>query len=204
MSEIFSRIIKQIRLEHGYTQEQLATTIGKSLSAIKKWECGERIPRPQTLLELTKLFKIDIIYLLNDSFNDSYLFKIPIYTGNNAKTLFADEQIMNTIAFPESLIADSFKYFGIPIVDSSLINEGLKKGDIAIFQKCGTKDIKPGEIGLFTFEDSVYCRVFNKNKNSIELISYNTDYKTISSNDIEIIGKLYLTIKKQTYINTRS
>lgn len=56
--------IKQLRLAKGYTQNDLANLIGVSSGAISMYERGEREPSIETLHALSKIFKVDMNYLL--------------------------------------------------------------------------------------------------------------------------------------------
>ncbi len=49
--------IKAIRLELGFTQEDLARTLGLALSTVSKWEQGVTSPSPLAREKLEKLLK---------------------------------------------------------------------------------------------------------------------------------------------------
>ncbi len=56
--------LKQLRLQAGLTQEQLASCIGVSSRTIKHWEHGTRIPNAVSLLALAKCFNVSVDWLL--------------------------------------------------------------------------------------------------------------------------------------------
>lgn len=62
-------LIKQLRLEHGLTQKQLADRLGVSDKAVSKWECGNGSPDISLLSALSEVFGTDIGTLLSGSMN---------------------------------------------------------------------------------------------------------------------------------------
>lgn len=61
---IIAKNITNLRLEHGYTQFQLATILNYSDKAISKWERAESIPDITVLKEIADLFGVTVDYLL--------------------------------------------------------------------------------------------------------------------------------------------
>ncbi len=60
----FKDILKDLRIEKGLTQEQLAKDINFSMSIVNKWENGKKNPSVQALKILSKYFKVSTDYLL--------------------------------------------------------------------------------------------------------------------------------------------
>lgn len=60
----FKSILKELRMEKGFSQKELAIETGLSLSAIGKWEAGIREPSGHVLIVLSKYFKVSTDYLL--------------------------------------------------------------------------------------------------------------------------------------------
>lgn len=56
--------LKQLRLQAGLTQEQLASCIGVSSRTIKHWEHGTRTPSTVSLLALARCFHVSVDWLL--------------------------------------------------------------------------------------------------------------------------------------------
>lgn len=50
--------LKALRINAGYTQEQLAELIGVSLGTIKNWERGKTFPKQPMIEKLCELYKI--------------------------------------------------------------------------------------------------------------------------------------------------
>ena len=68
--EFFERI-KQLRLEKGMTQTQLAKGLGTSTGTIAMWETGKRMPSFETLCALEEYFDKRMDYILGRSEDDS-------------------------------------------------------------------------------------------------------------------------------------
>ncbi|MBD5636654.1 MAG: helix-turn-helix transcriptional regulator [Clostridia bacterium] len=62
--EKFYERLKELRIEKGLTQAQLAEETGLSRSAIGFWENGERIPLASVIITLAKYFNVSTDYLL--------------------------------------------------------------------------------------------------------------------------------------------
>jgi len=68
----FANVFKQLRIEKGFTQEQLANALGISRSAVGMYESGKRIPDSEDLEKFADFFNVDIDYLLGRSQQSTY------------------------------------------------------------------------------------------------------------------------------------
>jgi transcriptional regulator with XRE-family HTH domain len=59
----FGELLKQLRKEKGYSQEQLAQKINKSKSLISKYENNQKLPTLETLIDLSVLFDVSLDFL---------------------------------------------------------------------------------------------------------------------------------------------
>ena len=57
-------IIKELRIERGMTQKQLAELLFTSQDTISLWECGKSFPDILMVVKLTKIFHVSADYLL--------------------------------------------------------------------------------------------------------------------------------------------
>ena len=55
----FKDILKELRIERGLTQKELADAVHFSLSTINKWENGKKLPGYEALRALAIFFKVD-------------------------------------------------------------------------------------------------------------------------------------------------
>lgn len=60
----FKDVLRSLRIECGWTQEELGNRIGTSKSAVANWETGLRVPKADKLEEIADLFNVDLDYLL--------------------------------------------------------------------------------------------------------------------------------------------
>ena len=60
----FGNILKELRLQSGMTQKDLATKIGVTKSVISYYELSERSPSPEVLIKLANIFHVSTDYLL--------------------------------------------------------------------------------------------------------------------------------------------
>jgi len=58
--------IKTARTEKKITQKQLAESLGLTIATIKKYEKGDRTPRPETLKQLEKILGIELFELIEN------------------------------------------------------------------------------------------------------------------------------------------
>lgn len=68
MDKSISEKIKALRKKIKLTQEELSSISNISLSAIRKYETGERIPKYETISSIAEALKTDISYLLNEEY----------------------------------------------------------------------------------------------------------------------------------------
>ena len=60
----FGSRLKELRKQHGMTQQQLAGRIGVTKSVISFYELKERVPSPEVLIKLSYIFHVTTDYLL--------------------------------------------------------------------------------------------------------------------------------------------
>ncbi len=60
----FSERLKELRLEKGLTQRDLATSTNLSQSAIVHWENNRRVPNADAVIVLAKYFNVSTDYIL--------------------------------------------------------------------------------------------------------------------------------------------
>lgn len=62
--------IKKYRNEKGLTQEQLADKLNLSIHSVRKWEQGERRPRPGTIKRIAQILEVSTIDITGESVDD--------------------------------------------------------------------------------------------------------------------------------------
>lgn len=123
-----NHIIKEKRIERGYTQEQLASILGVTAPAVNKWEKGSSFPDITLLPVLARVLKTDLNTLLsfkNDLTREELamflneLSKIAIYESTEKAFETAKEKISE---YPES--DELILYCAIIIENSALMEKG--------------------------------------------------------------------------------
>lgn len=64
MIEVREMNIKQLREQHGMTQEDLATRLGVKCPAVSKWERGMAYPSMNTVIKMAELFQVSMDVVL--------------------------------------------------------------------------------------------------------------------------------------------
>lgn len=77
------KLIKKLRQEKGLTQKNIAEELGICAKTVSKWETGRGFPDVSLLSELSKIFQVDILKLLEGD-----LPKTKQEAGNVKKTKF--------------------------------------------------------------------------------------------------------------------
>ena len=65
-NSIFGNRVKKLRIDNGYSMQDLANKINVTKSSINMWENGGSIPKDNILIELSKLFNVSIDHLLGN------------------------------------------------------------------------------------------------------------------------------------------
>lgn len=60
-------IIKELRLEAGYTQAKLAEQLNVTQDSISLWECDKRLPDVEYVVRMAEIFDVSTDYLLGVS-----------------------------------------------------------------------------------------------------------------------------------------
>lgn len=63
---LFSKKLKQLRIQNDYSQEQLAELLNVSRQAISKWESDNGMPDIENIKAIANLFDVTLDSLLSD------------------------------------------------------------------------------------------------------------------------------------------
>ena len=85
-------LLRTARLRAGLTQDQLGRAVGRSQSAIARWESGHVQPSLETLRELIRACRLEVTFGLAN-FDDSYDFFI-----NELLNMSPNERVANSVA----------------------------------------------------------------------------------------------------------
>jgi transcriptional regulator with XRE-family HTH domain len=65
VEDAFSERLKMLRLERGWSQEDLAARLEVSPGSVGNWEMGPHVPHPKTLRKMAALFDVEVFFLLH-------------------------------------------------------------------------------------------------------------------------------------------
>lgn len=119
-----SEKIKEYRKIFSLSQEQLAEKLNVSRQVVTKWENGDGLPDIENLKAISKLMKISIDYLLDESKELSY----PIVK----RCLRCNFEMIENLDIKVEGAA-----YGIKITQQGLFKDNLGKVKCAICPKCG-------------------------------------------------------------------
>lgn len=188
--------IKKYRLERNLTLEELGTKIGVSKQALFKYENDIITNIPLDRLKgLCMALNVDISDLVDLNWSNAKDIsingepkKIPILGRIAAGTpILAVENHENYFDTTEFLNAD----FALEIQGDSMIGSRIYDGDIVFLRK--QSYIENGEIGAFLIDGEATLKIFNKQADTIMLLSSNPNYSPIvltPEKDNIILGKL--------------
>lgn len=89
----FGQRLKNLRLERGYTQQQLSSAIGVSVVALRSWEKNTKKPAMGTLLSLGQTLSVSIDTLLDFQLRDTS--KSNLVLSPAEKTLLKNYQMLD-------------------------------------------------------------------------------------------------------------
>lgn len=172
-------MIKKLRMQNHWTQEQLGEKLGVQKSAIAKYEKGrvENLKR-STIQKMAEIFNVSPLVFLGYEVKDK---SIPLYSSLCCGMgLFVEENIEDYIAVPDRYINSNKEYFANIAKGDSMIEKGINDGDTLIFEK--TNVLESGQIGSFCINDGndCVCKIFRRlNNGMIVLESANPKYDPI-------------------------
>lgn len=207
MKKSFGQVIKNLRFERNISRKDLASELGVSEIALRKWEEEEnRVPRKETLEMIANYFNVDEAFLLGyspikKSFkNIDNIVQLPIYSFVKSQDDINENNVIEYITVPSFLLDVNCQYLGIIMQDDSLIGSGVRENDIAIFKKCD--NIKLNQIGLFALKKNkkIIIRKFFKNKKLCLKPSCDVyDDLVCDEKDIDILGTLATIIQNRMW-----
>ena len=101
--------------------------------------------------------------------------------------LLAEENIEEYLSFPATAFSGG-DFFALKVRGDSMIDEGIRDGDIAIIRRQNTA--QNGEIVAALLEDEATLKIFKKAGGRINLVPANSAYRPIVVDEVEVLGKL--------------
>lgn len=189
--------IKQLRIEHGYSQEQLGKMLGVQRAAVQKWESGAvKNLKRETIKKLSEIFNVPTSYFIDEdflSYNNIISFpkmnRIPLVGTIACGTpILATENLDGEVTVPEDINAD----FALRCKGDSMIDARINNGDIVYIRQQPT--VENGEIAAVLIDEEATLKRVYLSDNTITLVACNSKYQPYvytgeQLNQIRILGK---------------
>ncbi len=200
----FATIIKNLRIERGITQEQLAALLKVSRSTIGMYETGSREPDFETLEAIADIFNVDMDYLIGRSpIERKEPVTAPIPAGFEPLPEMTTIPLVGAIACGTPITAEQNieARVGIPSAwraDFALTCHGdsmspkIQDGDIVCIRQ--QKEVENGEIAAVRIGDEATLKRFYRQGDTVLLQAENPAYPPLvysqhQLDDMAIEGK---------------
>lgn len=190
-------LIKKLRTEHGFSQEELGSMLGVQRAAVQKWESGAvKNLKRETLKKLSEIFNVPPSSFIDEDYT-SYgnvisfpkMSRIPLVGTIACGTpILATENIDGEVTVPEDINAD----FALRCKGDSMIEARINNGDIVYIRQQPTVD--NGEIAAVLIDEEATLKRVYLYDNTITLVACNSKYQPFvytgeQLNQIRILGK---------------
>lgn len=200
--KIYSERIKQLRTKRSLSQDQLASMLGISRSAIGMYETGQREPDFEICEAIADIFNVDMDYLIGRSdverktapnIPDGFeplpeMVKVPLIGSIACGTpILAEENIESYIGIPAAWKAD----FALTCHGDSMAPM-ICDGDVVCIRK--QAQVETGEVAAVRIGDEATLKRFYRYPDYITLRPENPEYEPIikigsAMNEVQIEGK---------------
>lgn len=162
-----------LRKQLNLTQEELATSLGFSRTAISAWEIGRNEPSNEDTIKIANFFNVSVDYLLGADSNNKRLLPV-LGTVKAGYNYLAEENIIDYIE-PNMNLTDHENYFGLVVKGDSMAPL-FDEGDYLIVRKTDG-DFNTGDIGIVLINgDEATVKKLVKTETGIELQAFNPYY----------------------------
>lgn len=198
--------LRELRKQHGLTQDDMGQRLGVQKAAICKYETG-RVPIPnEAIMELCDMFDVTADYLLGrdtvtpmfkERGSVSSMFMpvtdtvgVPLVGRVHAGLpILADQNITEYIPLPSSDVIAG-EYFYMEVEGDCMTGEFIPEGALVLVRM--QNRVENGQIAVVRIEDEVLLRKVKWMQSHLVLIPSNPKYEPmiVSGGDVEIIGRV--------------
>ena len=190
-------LIKKLRTEYGFSQEELGSMLGVQRAAVQKWENGTvKNLKRETIKKLSEIFNVPTSSFIDEdylSYNNIISFpkmnRIPLVGTIACGTpILASENLDGEVTVPEDINAD----FALRCKGDSMIDARIHNGDIVYIRQQPT--VENGEIAAVLIDEEATLKRVYISDNTITLVACNSKYQPYvytgeQLNQIRILGK---------------
>ncbi len=177
----FGKKLRELRIEKGYRQGELAEELGLSFSTISMYERGQRRPDLTTLSRIAVFFGVPL-----DVFNAvkkdepeekvAVTGVIPVYGEIPAG--YPTVEAAEIIDYQPVLLPNPEDYFALRVHGDSMIGKGIPDGCKVVIRKQATA--MPGEIVACRVNgDEATLKIFSQQGRTVILSPANSNYQPI-------------------------
>ena len=183
--------IKELRLQFGITQKELAKKLNIAQNTLSTWETGKFEPDISALNKLGEIFNVSTDYLLGrDAFPTSADKENGVWVPvlGSVQAGVPSEAIQDITDYEDisNITSCGQDYFALKIKGSSMEPRFLE-GDVVIVKK--QSDVKDGEIAIVLVNgDEATCKKIKKTPQGVMLIPLNSAFETMLYSDEEILS----------------
>lgn len=190
-------LIKKLRTEHGFSQEELGSMLGVQRAAVQKWESGTvKNLKRETLKKLSEIFNVPPSSFIDEDYTNydnvisfPKMNRIPLVGTIACGTpILASENIDGEVTVPEEINAD----FALRCKGDSMVDARINNGDIVYIRQQPT--VENGEIAAVLIDEEATLKRVYLSNNTITLVACNPKYQPFvytgeQLNQIRILGK---------------
>ena len=203
----FGTMLKKVRLEKGYTQDQLARIVNTSRSNIANYEVDKNMPSIEMLHKLSEVLNVSTDILLEKKqFNEKQptnvlkdLLIIPVVGKIRAgEPILAEENIEDNFFISASMynLHSPDGLFFLKVIGNSM-NNVIPEGGYALIRQQDTAENGDVVVAIVNGNNEATLKRFKQINDTIIILepdSTNPDYKEIiidlTKTDFKIIGKV--------------
>ena len=181
--------LKHLRIEKGFSQQQLAIKLNVSRSTVAMWEAGSSEPNMQMIREISRILGVSINAIFGepaDTMPPKIKKSIPVLGQIPAGIpIEAIEDVLDYEDLSEREANDGFEYFGLRIKGSSMYPE-YQDGDTIIVRRQETADTGDDAVVMVNGNDATFKRI-KRSEDGIILMPINTtDFEPIFYSNAQI------------------
>lgn len=203
----FPKRLKFLREQKGLTQEELASILNISRSALSLWEIGKREPNQETLRLFAEYFDVSVDYLLGrtdnprqvenisqlipGAFSQGRKIKLPVLGVIRAgEPILAVENIIGWEEVDEDAVKDG-EYFFLRVTGDSMKDAHIPDGSFVLVRKQDYVDDGKIAVILVNNEEATVKKIKYVNE-KVMLLPANPAYEPQIYNidEVRIIGKV--------------
>ncbi len=156
------KMIKDLRLSRGLTQQELADILGVSDKAVSKWETGGGYPDISMLPEIAKVFSVNIDYLLTGKE------PVPMTLSEFEHLAKYGDELLYTSLKSKNHLFSVYNEYGKELMDYILQYENTKIFDKLASEGKFSSWIQNTESRQVTDHDILYLMIISNNKVLLE------------------------------------